>query len=168
MSPLRIALAASCVLAASSLPARAGSSGGELTVSATVVNSCVVSGGTLEFGAYDAAYGADLEGSGAVSVACTAGATATIVLDQGANPDAGSSDQAPRRRLSDGGHGFLSYTLYSDAAHATEWGNTADTGKAYTAESAAPAAQTVYGRVAANQQAPLGAYTDHLVVTVLF
>ncbi|HVV81424.1 MAG TPA: spore coat U domain-containing protein [Kofleriaceae bacterium] len=168
MITARTALLASFVVSALAAPARAGSASGDLTVSATVEDSCAITGGTLAFGAYDVAHGADVDASTAVTVACTAGASATITLDQGANPAAGSSDDAPLRRLSDGGTGFLSYTLYSDAARATVWGNSAGTGKAYTAATSDPIDQSVYGRITANQLVPLGVYTDHIVATIVF
>jgi spore coat protein U-like protein len=149
-------------------PALAGSGTGELTVSATVQNSCAIIGGALEFGVDHIARGVDVDASTAVRVACTAGAVATITLDQGASPDAGSSDEVPLRRLSDGGGGFLSYRLYSDPARASVWGNTAGTDKGYTAENAASSDLAVYGRLPANQVVPLGVYSDHVVATIMF
>lgn len=168
MTTLRTLLRASFVVSALAAPAHAGTATDELTVSATVENSCVVTGGALAFGAYDLASTVDVDASTTVSVACTAGAVTTITLGQGANPDAGSSAEAPLRRLGDGGTGFLSYALYSDAARETVWGDTAGTGTGYTATSSAPADLTVYGRLTAGQAVPLGAYSDHLVVTIMF
>lgn len=168
MTPLRTALLASFVVSALAGPAGAGTGTGELTVTASVQNSCVITSGALAFGVYEVASGVAVDASGALRVACTAGAATTITLGQGANPDAGSSDSVPLRRLSDGVTGFLSYTLYSDPGRANVWGDTEGTGKGYTAASAAPADQIIYGRLAAGQAVPVGAYTDVVVVTIMF
>ena len=168
MQTLRTALLASFVVSTLVAPARAGTDADTLAVTATVQNSCAITGGTLAFGVYDIASGAAVDASPTVRVACTAGAVTTITLDQGANANAGSSDAAPLRRLSDGVTGFLSYTLYSDAGRATVWGNTGGTGKGYTAVNASASDQTIYGRLAANQEVPTGAYTDTVVATIMF
>lgn len=168
MTLLRTALRASFVVAALVAPALAGTGTGDLTVTASVENSCAITSGALAFGVYDVASGAPVDAAGTLRVACTAGAVATIMLGQGANPDAGSSDAVPLRRLSDGVTGFLSYTLYSDPGRANVWGDTEGTGKGYTAPTAAPSDQIIYGRLAARQTAPVGAYADNVVVTIMF
>lgn len=141
---------------------------GTLAVSASVQNSCLITGGTLAFGVYDTITGSAIDSSTTISVECTAGAVTTITLGQGANADTGSTDAAPLRRLSDGGINRLSYSLFTDAGRTAVWGNTAGTGKGYTAANANPANQTVYGRLTANQDVPAGAYTDSVVATITF
>lgn len=146
----------------------AGTDTDNLEVTASVQNSCVITGGTLAFGVYDTVTGAQLDASTSISVECTTGATATIMLGQGANADTGSTDDAPLRRLNDGGTNYLSYQLYSAANRGTVWGNTAGTGVEYTAASADAFAETVYGRIAGGQDVPAGSYSDTVIATVSF
>jgi spore coat protein U-like protein len=146
----------------------AGSDSDNLTVTASVENSCVITGGTLAFGVYDTITGAAVDASTAIRVECTAGATATITLGEGANADVGSTADDPERRLSDGGSSFLAYELFIDSNRGSEWGDTLGTGKEYTAVDANPAAQTVYGRITSGQDVAAGAYADTVVATVTF
>lgn len=148
--------------------AAAGTATDNLGVTATVSNSCTITGGTLAFGTYDTISGAEVSGSGSISVACTKGASATITLGQGQNADTGSTDASPLRRMSDGGSNFLKYSLFTDSGHTTVWGNTAGTGKSYTATSSTAAAQTVFGSISSSQDVPAGSYSDSVVATVTF
>ena len=146
----------------------AGTDIDDLTVTATVQDSCIITGGTLAFGVYDTVSGAAVDASMAQSVECTQGAMTTITLGEGDHADAGSAAAAPLRRLNDGGTSYLSYSLFSDVGRTTVWGDTADTGKDYTATSSAASNQTVYGRLAANQNAVPGSYADTVIVTITF
>lgn len=140
----------------------------DLVVTASVVNTCQITGGTLAFGAYDTVTGAAINASTTVSVECTEGATAIVTLGQGASAGAGSTTAVPLRRMSDGGTNYLSYFLYSDTDRLTVWGDTPATGKSYTAVSAAAANLTVYGTLAANQDEPAGSFSDTVVATITF
>jgi spore coat protein U-like protein len=157
-----IALAALLAPAA----ARADSSA-NLGVSVTVRATCAIRADALAFGSYDPIAGGQLDATASVAVTCTKGATATITLDQGEHAAPGSSDAAPLRRMTAGG-AFLTYELYTDAARASAWGNTAATGQAFVAASSAPAALTVYGRIAGRQDVPAGQFSDVVVATVSF
>lgn len=148
--------------------AYAGTDSDNLDVSATVSDSCSISAGDMSFGAYDTVGGAAVDGSAVLTVACTSGAAANITLDQGANPGGSSSDADPDRMMSDGGTNLLSYSLFQDSGHVTEWGNTSGTGVAYDATSSAPEAISVYGRIAASQDVPAGSYSDIVVATISF
>jgi spore coat protein U-like protein len=137
-----------------------------LGVSATVTNNCTISTTALAFGSYDpvAAHAAtDLDGTGAVSVACTKGTTATVGLGLGSNAS-GSA-----RRMSDGSGNFLTYELYQDSGHSTVWGAA---GAGLLSPAAAPSKTarsfTVYGRVVSNQDVTAGSYSDTVVATVNF
>lgn len=138
-----------------------------LAVSATVVNSCVIATSALAFGDYNpTAADADLS-TGQLLLTCTKDATATLTLGQGANADTGSTDIDPSRRMASGGS-FLSYELFKDSSRLTEWGNTEATGASHTQTSISEQSVTVYGKVAAGQNAPAGSYTDTVVATVTF
>lgn len=141
-----------------------------LAVNASVTANCTISTTAVAFGAYDpvsANASTALNGSGAVNVTCTSGASATLTLGQGANADTGSTDAVPARRMNDGSTHYLAYTLYQDSGRSTVWGNTAGTGVANTG-TGTQVAVTVYGAVAAAQNVPAGSYSDTVVATVTF
>jgi spore coat protein U-like protein len=146
--------------------AMAATATANLSATATVINNCTISTATLAFGNYDPVdvnAAAHLDASGTVTIACTKGATATIGLGLGANAS-GST-----RRLTDGSGNYLTYEMYHEAARTTVWGTT---GAALLSPAAAPSKAarnfTVYGRVASNQDATAGSYTDTIVATVNF
>ena len=120
----------------------------------------------MNFGAYDpvaANATAPLDGIGTVTVTCTKGAPAKV----GLNP--GSNAQGTTRRMSRGAAAYLTYELYKDTGRATVWGDTADTALDIpAAPNRNPRNFTVYGRVAAAQDATVGNYTDTVVATVNF
>lgn len=151
----------------SSNPAHAGSASANLDVSASVSDNCTISAAPLAFGAYDPSSASPLDGSAQLTVQCTLAASANILLGQGANADAGSTDAAPLRRLADGAGNFLSYALDQDAAHSTIWGNTSGTGVAHTGTGMS-AQISVYGRLPGSQNVPAGAYSDSVMATINF
>jgi spore coat protein U-like protein len=168
----RIILSLPIALAATLLSqnAMAGTDTSNFAVSATVAASCTVdASGGLDFGAYDpivtnANSGSDAEQAGTINTTCTNGATATLTLDQGANADDGSTDEAPLRRMKDGTD-FLDYQLYTDSEHTTVWDNT--TGQSVTGTGAS-SPTTVYGVITKGQNVPAGSYTDTVVATITF
>ena len=168
MSPVRAlaAIAATTAMVAAMAPrASAATATANLTVSATVTNNCTVTTNALAFGSYDpvvANAAATLDGTGAVSVACTRGATATVGLGGGSNAS-GST-----RRLGDGSGNYLAYELYSDSGRSAVWNAGAGTLSLSAAPSRAARDFTVYGRVAGNQDVPAGTYGDTVVATVNF
>ena len=137
-----------------------------LTVSAVVVKNCTITTAPVNFGAYDpvaANATTPLDGIGTVTVTCTKGAVAKV----GLNP--GSNAQGATRRMSQGAAEYLTYELYKDTGHATIWGDTADNALDIpAAPNRNPRNFTVYGRVAAAQDAAVGNYTDTVVATVNF
>jgi spore coat protein U-like protein len=146
---------------------RAATATANLAVSASVSANCVLTAGTLAFGAYDpvsANASTDLLGSGTFTVACTKSAAGVwIGMDLGANAS-GSV-----RRMQAGATGnYLSYEMYREVARTNVWGNTALTGVSYAPISKAPSTITVYGKVTSNQDVPGGSYTDTVLVTVNF
>ena len=163
----RIALAVAGMAVAGSMaaatPVAAAAASENLSVGASVSVKCTITTSSIAFGAYDPIVDhatTPLDGTGTVSIACTRGATASIGLGTGLN---GS------RQMKDGGSSFLGYELYSDSARTSIWGNAS--GSWFTpaaAPSKAARPFTVYGRVAAGQDVPAGAYTDTVVATVNF
>jgi spore coat protein U-like protein len=157
-----VALAASL---ASTRPATAGTATGAVAVTATVGKSCVVTAGTVAFGAYDPVgvnAATPLDQTGTFTVACTKNTAYTIALGTG-NYASGTN-----RRMSSGGGSpdYLTYELYLDSARTTVWNSTNTSGGSASNVFAIPL--TVYGRVTAGQNVGAGSYTDSVVSTVNF
>jgi spore coat protein U-like protein len=137
-----------------------------LTVTANVIKNCTITTAPVAFGNYDSVAAnatAPLDSVGTVTVTCTKGAVAKVGLNPGANA------QGATRRMLGGTAQYLTYELYRDASRTTVWGDTADTGlEIPAAPSRDPRSYTVYGRVAAAQDATVGSYTDTVVATVNF
>jgi len=131
-----------------------------MTVTANVVASCSVVGGTLAFGNYDPIAAAATDASVQIGVRCTRGTTALIGLSLGANP-AGTT-----RRMNNAGS-FLIYELYQDAPRTIMWGTGTDR-VTYVAASNALTNFTVFGRVFALQDVAVGAFTDTVTISVTF
>ena len=167
---LTVAGATALVLGGMSGAQAAGSATDNLTVQATVDANCTISTTAVDFGSYDPVVAnktTDLPAQGKVTVLCTTGASATVMLGQGSNADTGSTDGAPARRLKHGTADFLSYSLYSDSGLTTAWGNTAGTGVTATADGASHDID-VYGNLLHGQNVPVGTYTDTVVATITF
>ena len=142
------------------------SASASLAVSASVSKNCTITTAPVNFGAYDpvaANATAPLDNTGTVTITCTKGAVSKVGLGVGSNA------QGTTRRMSQGAAAYLNYELYKDASHATVWGDTVDTALDIpAAPNRNPRAFTVYGRVAAAQDATVGNYTDTVVATVNF
>jgi spore coat protein U-like protein len=164
---LRLAVASVFALVGATSHA-AGTAQQNLAVTATVPTNCLISTGALGFGNYDpisANASTDRDAEGSVTVTCTLGATAKIMLNQGLNGT--GTDASPVRRMSDGAGHFLPYNLYQEAARTTLWGNTDGTHVLGTADGTAHSVQ-VYGRIPSGYNAYQGSYTDTVIATVSF
>jgi spore coat protein U-like protein len=142
----------------------------DFEVTADIVANCTIQATSILFGGYDpivANLASPLDSNGDVTVTCTSGASAKIKLGQGAYADTGSSEAAPLRRMKDAGTNYLSYSLSSVSAGGTEWGNTDLTGVSHTG-TGAEEVLTVFGRLAAGQNKPVGSYADTVTATVTF
>lgn len=131
-----------------------------LLVTATVSAACIVSTSPVAFGVYNPTAGTVLDGTGSVAVTCTNGTSYAVSLDGGGQADVAARAMANVPDL-------LSYQLYSDAARTTVWGSTGGdlvnaTGTGLQVN------HTVYGRVPASQNVPVGSYTDTVNVTVTY
>ncbi len=166
---LGLTVASALTLAASS-GVQAATATSSLSVTATVSANCTITTQPVAFGAYDPVVAnatTPLDGTGTVTVTCTNGSAATITLDQGTDPEGGSTDAAPLRQMKDSGSDVLAYTLYQDTGRTDVWGNTTGTGEAVTGTGAADNV-TVYGAVAAGQNVPANSYSDTVTATVTF
>ena len=160
-----IAPITAAVLLALAGSAQAATKTTNLKVSANVAANCTVSAANLKFGNYRGT--AALKSTSDVSVTCTNGLPYTVALS------AGSSTDYTVRKLASGLNS-LEYNLYVDLANSAVWGDgsggtqtVADTG----AGMATARTHTVFGTLpnsAANQLAPVGAYSDTIVVSVVY
>lgn len=145
--------------------ASAATATANLSVTTSVIQACVVTGGTLAFGSYDPTAGANVDQSGTFQVACTKGSTAvTIGLGLGANA------AASQRRMTNGTD-FLNYEIYKEGARTNIWGNAGATLVAYSPVTTSAATTfTAFGRVPSGQtNVGVGAtYTDTVVITITF
>jgi len=143
-----------------------------MAVSANVSGDCTITANPLAFGSYDPITANNSSGVDAVTttnlfVTCTANSSATITLGQGLNAASGSSDDAPLRRMANGGGAFLNYSLYQDEGLSVTWGNTTDSGQAYTGTGFTTSV-TVFGDTTRGQNVPAGAYADTVVASITF
>ena len=164
---LKFALIAGTVFAAAG--AQAATSTTTFPVTATVATNCLVSATALAFGTY-AQGGGDVDQSSTVNVRCSVGTNFSVGLNPGAT---GGATVTTRRMVS--GANQLAYSLFTNAARTTNWGQTVgtDTVPGVGAGFGVPntVALTVYGRIpdnVANQTLPAGAYSDTVTVTVTY
>lgn len=148
--------------------ALAATSNADLTSTATVAATCIVTANPMPFGAYDPFTGAAVVHASTIAVTCTTGMDAPpITMGEGSNPSGSSTVGAPLRQLSNGATGLLSYNLYSDSSRTVVWEGT--TGVTSPTPTGSANNMNVYGKIASGQTTvPAGNYTDTVVVTATF
>jgi spore coat protein U-like protein len=142
-----------------------------LRVSAHVVSDCVVTVRDLLFGDYDPVAtnrSQALDATADVTLTCTRGTIAAIDLSDGLYGGQARASGVGTRAMGSGARNFLPYDLYKDAGRRERWGQSASGMAMAAASSTAPRTVVVYGRVPANQDAPVGRYVDEVLVTVRF
>ena len=139
--------------------------------------TCSVSVPALNFGNYDVFAASALQSATTLTLTCnrqdtdprsTSGLPYTIALSTGS-----STTYAQRTLLS--GSDALGYNLYKDSARTRVWGDgnggsnlVSGTTSKIGVGVAGTAQQTIYGKIPAQQNAAVGAYSDGIVVTVTF
>jgi spore coat protein U-like protein len=113
----------------------------------------------LSFGNYDPFAGTDTDITGSVSVTCDTDTSAQISLSAGFGPFAA-------RRLKNGANSLF-YNLYTDPSRLSLWGD-GSPGTNLVSFSGTAGSYTVYGRIRAGQNVPVGAYGDTITVTLTF
>lgn len=130
-----------------------------LNVSATVLSSCALNGGTLSFGDYTSGQQTDLDVDGTINYVNCSG-TLTFALDGG-----GSGDINARQMRQ--GANRLNYQIYRTSSRSAVFGTGADAqGKILIGTQTG--SLTVYGRIPKNQVVPDGVYTDIVNITLTF
>jgi spore coat protein U-like protein len=133
------------------------------TVTLVVLPECTIAASSLGFGTYDpivANKSTPLDSTSSVDVYCTRNTSATISLGNGLWFSGG-------RRLRNPRPDFLPYALYRDSGRTAPWGPTAPNVVSRTSTSKlTPMSMIVYGRIAANEDPSVGAYSDTVQATV--
>ncbi|MFL9868358.1 spore coat U domain-containing protein [Paraburkholderia fungorum] len=143
------------------LTTSAGSFG--FTANATVVNDCLISATNLAFTASGVLSSA-LNATGSITARCTNGDAYRIALNGGS-----SGNVAARQMQRSGGGGTVNYQLYTDAGHASAWGDgTAGTTMPTGTGTGNAASITVYGVVPAQTTPIPGNYSDTITATISF
>jgi spore coat protein U-like protein len=129
-----------------------------------IAATCVIGGATtLDFGT-QGFLTANVEPTSTIQVQCTNTTPYNVGLDKGVN---GSSVTA---RLLKGGpsNETISYSIYSDSARTTNWGNTVGTDTVSQTGNGSSQSFTVYGRIPVQTTPTPGTYTDTITVTVTY
>ena len=132
-----------------------------VAVTATVQATCLVSATSLAFGTYA---GLQVDATSTVSVTCTN----TTPYNVGLNAGLATAATVTTRKMTGPTSAVLSYSLFSDTAHTTNWGSTVSTDTLAGVGTGAVQALTIYGRIPASQFVTPGAYTDTITATVTF
>ncbi|GAA4027686.1 spore coat U domain-containing protein [Sphingomonas rosea] len=158
------ALLLALVLLPCAQAAHAGTAQTTMSVSTTVLNSCLVSAAPLAFGNYDPVSTTATNATSSITVTCTPGTSFVVGLNAGT----ASGATVSTRQMSFASN-RLGYALFTDPSRTSNWGNTSgvDALAPVTATST-PSVLTVYGRIAAEQSVPAGAYADVVTVTVTY
>lgn len=128
------------------------------TAQRALAQSCTISTTNVDFGNYT---GSTVSlGSSRLSVTCPSGDMYQILL--GAGQGSGASETV--RKMTNGNY-TLSYGLYQNASHTTNWGNSSGTGYVQSTGTGSAQIFNVYPQLAPGQQVPPGTYTDTISVS---
>src|SRR5262245_61010603 len=133
------------------------------TVQMTIATSCtIVSAAALNFGT-QGVLATNVDQSSSIQVQCTNTTPYNIGLDAGT----GTGATVTTRKLSNG-PAIINYSLYTDAARTTVWGNTIGTDTVASTGNGGSQNYTVFGRIPAQTTPAPGTYTDTITVTVTY
>jgi spore coat protein U domain-containing protein, fimbrial subunit CupE1/2/3/6 len=113
----------------------------------------------VSFGSYDTFATPDTDITGSIAVNCDATTSVQISLSAGFGPFATRHMQS--------GPSLLFYNLYTDPSRLTIWGD-GSPGTSLVSFSGTAGSYTVYGRIPARQNVPVGTYDDTITVTLTF
>ncbi|MDR3414888.1 MAG: spore coat protein U domain-containing protein [Nevskia sp.] len=132
---------------------------------ASVVNDCLVSATTINFGGSVGVLTGPVTANGTITATCTESDNYTIALSQGTTSGASLTD----RQMAGSGGAVVHYELYTGSSYATVWGDgTSGTGTASGTGNGSGQNYTVYGRVQAQTTPKPGTYSDTITVTVTY
>lgn len=131
--------------------------------------SCTVSTTPMAFGTYDQTSSTPNDANATVTINCTSVASVLSTADIAMST--GGSGTATARRMASGTN-LLLYNIYANSGRTTVWGD--GTGGIAPVQVQLNGllnfnvAATVYGRIPALQNVPVGTYTDTLTITVTY
>jgi spore coat protein U-like protein len=147
--------------------AQAATASGPMTVTATVLASCVVGASALAFPSATSAAisAANVDAVGNVTVNCTSGSGYTLSLDAGS----GTGGTLASRKMGAGANQWLAYSIYTTAARTTVWGD-GSAGSSTLGGTGTGLNQSIfaYGRIFGGQIATAANYADIVNVTVRY
>jgi len=151
------------LLALGCAPVLAATQTTTFNVTATVAAACTISATDLAFGTYSPAAALPTDASSTVTTTCTLAAPYNIGLNAGT----GAGATVAARKMTSGAN-LLTYSLYQDAARLVVWGNTIGTDTVALVGTGLAVPTTVFGRIPALQNVPVGGYADLITATVTF
>lgn len=134
--------------------------------------SCSIATNNFDFGAYNPLSPTAKDLTGSLSVTCGS-LLASISVAYTVSLSTGNSGTYTQRSMLNGAN-ILHYNFYTDVGRATIWGNggsgTSMISNSYILGLLFPRTDnfTIYGRIPALQNVPIGTYTDNIVATVTF
>jgi spore coat protein U-like protein len=143
-----------------------GANTGQLTVTASVAAVCLIGNATLAFGAYNPTSGTAVTATTNVTLTCTLSTPFGIGMSAGAATGATVTTRA--MQLTTSASTTLGYGLYQDAGHTINWTNATNSYTATSSASSLTNTVPIYGQIPASEAAPVGNYTDTVVMTVNF
>jgi len=143
-----------------------GANTGQLTVTASVAAVCLIGNATLAFGAYNPTSATAVSATTNVTLTCTLSTPYGIGMSAGGATGATVTTRA--MTVTGGGTSTLGYGLYQDAAHMTNWTNATNSYTATSSGTSLTNTVPIYGLIPASEAAPVGSYTDTVVMTVNF
>jgi spore coat protein U-like protein len=156
---------AGAIAIAAGTPALATTISSNMSVTASITANCTASSTAVAFGTLSTLTATPDDATGTFTVTCTNGAAWSATAGLGTGTGA---TFAVRKMVS--GANLINYSLYTDSARTTVWGDgVAPTGKFTGTGTGSAQSTTFYGRVPGSQgTAPTGSYADTVAVTITF
>lgn len=146
---------------ASSVAVAATNSTTTFQVTANVQANCTVSANNLDFGNYT---GTLTSATSNLNVTCTNSTPYWVGLDAGQASGATVSTRSMKGPSSN----MLSYAIFQDGGHASNWGNTDGVNAATGTGTGSSQTLTMYGQIPAGQNVVPGSYSDTITATLTY
>ncbi|MBV9016942.1 MAG: spore coat U domain-containing protein [Alphaproteobacteria bacterium] len=141
----------------------AGTTTTTLSVTLTINAGCTVSSSPVAFPAQSVLASA-VSQTGSLTVTCTNTTPYNVGLDKGS----GTGATITNRLMTGPSSATVTYGLFQDSGHSTNWGNTVGTDTVAGTGNGSAQTLTVYGHIAPQTTPQPGAYADTVNVTVTF
>jgi spore coat protein U-like protein len=158
---LAVGAVAAAIGVASAGGAMAATTTAQFEVVAGVQTTCLIAANPVSFGSYT---GGATSATGLLVVNCSNTTPYNIGLDAGT----GAAATVTSRKMTGPGGAALTYSLFQDPAHSTNWGNTVGTDTVPGTGNGANQDFTVYGLLPAAQNVAPGTYLDTVTATLTF